>query len=108
MANKLFGRCLSKKGAKQLERTGVLDAEEPLVPVFDATQVVSKLKRMNNDRIKGLFKKIGVRSAQVIEYFTLSSLENVGIVGPIPQTNGLMEYKIPSGTSVNVMYKTRL
>lgn len=63
MANKLFGRCLSKKGAKQLERTGVLDAEEPLVPVFDATQVVSKLKRMNNDRIKGLFKKIGVRSA---------------------------------------------
>jgi hypothetical protein len=106
MAKKLFGRCLSKKGAKKLERTGILDAEKSLVPVFDATHVHSKLVRKTKDQIKGLFKQIGVRSAQVIEYFTIP--ENINLIGPIPQSNGLVEYKIPSGTPVEVMYKTRL
>jgi len=96
-----YGRCMSKQEAKNLKKTGKLeDSEGSLIPVFDSRRALEdRLRKMSGDQLKNYFRSIGVRNPQMVAFFDIS--ENERIVGPIPQTNGLREYKIPQGTRVN-------
>lgn len=96
-----YGRCMSKQESKELKKTRKLhDSSGNLIPVFDSPRSIeNKLRGMSMDQLKNHFRKIGVRNAQIVAFFDVS--ENRGIVGPIPQKNGLREYKIPEGTRVN-------
>ena len=105
-----YGRCMSKQSAKGLLETGVLvdDGPSSLVPVFDCPRVVEeRLNSMSNDSIRNYFRHIGVRHADTVVLFSIDSHVD-GIVGPIPQTNGLAEYKIPAGTPVEVYRRIRV
>ena len=96
-----YGRCMSKQEAKDLKKTMKLqDCIGNLIPVFDSSKAVeSRLKNMDVDRLKNYFRMIGVRNPSIVAFF---DIPNSGmIVGPIPQKNGLREYKIPEGTRIN-------
>ena len=96
-----YGRCMSKQEAKELKRTMELhDSAGNLIPVFDSPKSIeSRLRSMSMDQLRNYFRRIGVRNPQTVVFFDISG--NKGIVGPIPQSNGLREYKIPEGTKVN-------
>jgi hypothetical protein len=96
-----YGRCMSKQEAKELKRTMELHDKESLIPVFDSPKTIeNKIREMSMDQLRNYFRRIGVRSPQIVAFFDIN--ENInGIVGPIPQTNGLKEYKIPEGTRVS-------
>jgi len=99
----MVGRCMSKSEANTLAKTGTLDTSESFVPVFDANRCVEdRLNGMKKDERKNYFHKIGVRCMQRIIFFDVDP--NTNIIGPVPQKNGLREYKIPSGTHVDIKY----
>jgi len=103
-----YGRCMSKQRAKKLKKTGILeDSGGGLIPVFDSHKALEdRLRRMSGDQLRNYFKSIGVRNPQMVAFFDIS--ENKGMVGPIPQTNGLREYKIPQGTRVDEYSSIRI
>jgi len=96
-----YVRCMSKEEANELKRTGKLcQCQEHLVPVFDSPDFVERrIKGMCSCQLKNYFERIGVRSPQVIAFFEVTNSRNV--IGPIPQKNGLIEYKISEGTRVS-------
>lgn len=97
-----YGRCMSKQEAKELKRTERLcDYQESLIPVFDSPDFIEdRIRKMNANQLRGYFRGIGVRNPQVIAFFEVINSPGE-IIGPIPQTNGLKEYKIPEGTKVS-------
>jgi len=101
-----FGRCMSKTDAKKLKDTSrLVDEGTGLVPVFGSpTYVEKRLSGMNDNQLRNYFRSIGVRSPETLVFFEVNSIDS--IVGPIPQRNGLFEYKLPNGTPVEV-YSTR-
>ena len=92
---------MSKQEAKTLKKTGKLeDIGNDLIPIFDNTRIVEdKLRRMDGDKLRNYFRSIGVRNPQVVAFFEIYNEKE--IVGPIPQKNGLREYKAHSGTRIN-------
>ena len=100
----IYGRAMSKREAKELKKTHKLrDSHDgEYIPVFDSPKyILNKIHQMNNDKIKGFFRQIGIRKLKRIVLFDVPQTDN--IIGPIPQTNGLREYKIPAGTLVEVI-----
>lgn len=97
-----YGRCMSKQEARELKRTMRLyDHGNGLVPVFDSPKnIEDRLRSMSKDRLRNYFRNIGIRNPQTVVFFEADSID--GVIGPIPQTNGLREYKIPEGTKVNI------
>ena len=101
--HKTFGRCLSKEEAGEIRQNHALVGASGLVPVFDCpTTIKDRLAIMNRDRRRGIFRSIGVRDPKTIILF---EIEEDQAIGPIPQKNGLMEYKVPSGTPVQYLGK---
>lgn len=103
-----YGRRMSKQDAEELKRTMKLyDHWSGLVPVFDSPRSVENMLRyMSKDQLRNYFKRIGVRNPEMIVFFEADSASE--IIGPIPQKNGLREYKLPEGTRVNVFDSIRL
>ncbi|MEM7826680.1 MAG: hypothetical protein QXQ40_00450 [Candidatus Aenigmatarchaeota archaeon] len=105
----IYGRCMSRQEARELKRTMELrDNGSGLVPVFDSPRYVEeRLRKMSKDQLRNYFRRIGVRNPYEIVLFEISeSIDEM--VGPIPQTNGLIEYKIPEGTRVKVYSTIKL
>jgi len=103
-----YGRCVSKQEAKELKQTMELcDHSGGLVPVFDSPKTIeNRLRNMSHDQLRNYFRRIGVRSPQMVLFFDIDNTD--GIVGPIPQTNGLREYKVSQGTKIQWYDSIRL
>jgi hypothetical protein len=103
-----YGRCLSKQEAKDLRKNGQLnDSDNSLIPIFNAPEYIQKkLNGMKRDQLKNYFRRIGVRQADTVIFFGMEP--NLIEVGPVPQKNGLNEYKVPSGTPVSTLYQIKL
>jgi uncharacterized protein YprB with RNaseH-like and TPR domain len=101
-----YGRAMSKDEWKRLKKTKILsDHGNGLVPVFDNPEYIEeKLKKMSKDKLENYFRTIGVRNCDVIVFFDIET-DGLKIVGPVPQTNGLREYKIPEGAQIKEIYK---
>jgi hypothetical protein len=95
-----YGRCMSKNEMRQLQRTGELDeGSGGLVPVFDSPRhVEEQMSGMSKDGLRRQFREIGVRNPYAVAFFETDA----SAVGPIPQRNGLREFKLPSATPVRV------
>ena len=96
-----YGRCMSKKDALNLKKSGILlDSDSGYVSVFDCPRFIEKkLEKMGGSEIKNYFRFIGVRCTERVVLFDVN-ISTDKIVGPIAQRNGLREYKIPEGTKV--------
>jgi len=89
-----------KTRSKELETRKLDYSDDGLIPVFDSPRALEdRLRKMNKDQLRTYFRRIGVRTPQMVAFFDIS--KDGEIIGPIPQTNGLNEYKIPQGTRVN-------
>lgn len=101
-----YGRAMSKSEMKITKAkkalTGSPKREEgDLIGVFDCPpEVLGKLKSMDDDQRKTFFGRIGVSGATKIIFFETKLKPKVG---PIPQTNGLIEYKFPKGTPIELL-----
>ncbi len=103
----IYGRCVGKDEARELKRAGALQDEQGgLVPTFGLTNgLVKKLDSGNGDSIRGMFRGIGVKNPYTIVLFETPYSP---AVGPIPQSNGMQEYKFNSGTPVTITSTLRL
>jgi hypothetical protein len=101
----MYGRAMSKEEARKTISNSQLTGspkrrEEDLIGVFFCTpSVVNRMDSMSDDERKNLFSKIGVVGGVKIIYFK-TRLKPVA--GPIPQSNGLIEYKFPKGTHIKI------
>ncbi|NQV90900.1 hypothetical protein HQ489_00330 [Candidatus Woesearchaeota archaeon] len=100
-SEKTYGRIMSSKEFRNMKSTGLLSSDKNPTPVFDATPaVIDRIDSMSTDRRSTYFQEIGVRSTDNIVYFR-TKLKPV--VGPVPQSNGLREYKFPKGIPVEFL-----
>ncbi len=102
---RMYGRAMSKKEAKQTKVKKELIGspkrkEGDLVAVFDCTAtLVARLDSMSSDEIKNFFGAIGVQGEVNIVYFKTKLKPKAC---PIPQSNGLREYKFPKNTPIKL------
>lgn len=100
---KTYGRIMSSVEYKKMIDDKRLSSRQDPTPVFDAPrQVMEKMKRMTNDQLKGYFKSIGVRSFDNLVFFR-TSLKPINHDRPVPQSNGLREYKFPKGIEIELL-----
>ncbi len=97
-----YGRYMYKKEKRAFERTGFMAGgprrtRENLVACFGAPKHWrERLNAMSPDQVKTFFWQIRARGGYLV-YFTTNVKP---VVGPVPQSNGLQEYKFPGGIQV--------
>ena len=98
-----YGRAMSKAEYENTLNTGHLSCGKDPTPVFDAPPaVVERLSRMSRDQLKNFFAVIGVVGAvHLVLFRTRRKPINYG--RPIPQSNGLREYKFPRGMRIQIV-----
>jgi len=100
---RLYGRAGSSPEIKRITRTGTLVSSKELVPVFDApSSTVEQIINMSRDQRKNFFAIIGVVETDSVVFFQ-TKLKPINAENPIPQTNGLREYKFPNNIPVQVI-----
>lgn len=100
-----YGRCMGKKEYKLTKKKGVLigvgKKVGDLIAVFDAYRSVrSNIRRMSKDKIKNFFGIIGVKGYYCVLFFK-TNIKPVNEKG-VCQSNGLIEYKFPYGTRIEI------
>lgn len=98
---RIYGRVMSKEELQKMKKERLLSSSQDPTPVFDCPQnVFNKLKNMSKDERRDFFRTIGVRSIEALVIFQTSLKP---LIGPIPQTNGLREYKFPKGIAIEIL-----
>ena len=98
---RLYGRVMSKKEFAKMQAARQLSSRQQPTPVFDSPlKVRERILSMSRDERALFFRKIGVRSIDRIVFFQ-TPLKPV--VGPVPQKNGLLEYKFPRGIPIELL-----
>lgn len=98
---RMYGRVMSDREFKQMKETGELSSRQDPTPVFDCPKNVrDSIFSMSRDKRAEFFRAVGVRSIHVLVLFQ-TALKPV--VGPVPQSNGLREYKFPKGIPVQIL-----
>lgn len=98
---RMYGRIMGSKEFKKMKETQCLSADKDPTPVFDCSEDVKKrILTMRPDQREGFFRWIGVRNPEIVVFFQTRLKP---IVGPIPQANGLQEYKFPSRIPVEIL-----
>ena len=92
--------CLSKEGAKALKRTSRLPEQGRWgIPAIVAPKgVEERLKRWDKGSLRDVLSKMGRKNLGVVAFVDVS--DGVDKFGPFPRSNGLMEYKLPTGIQV--------
>lgn len=98
-----YGRAMiSNEYKKTLTKKKLSSSKDP-TPVFDAPRIViAKIKAMSKDQMKTFFGQIGVVGDMDVVFFQ-TRLKPVNHNNPIPQSNGLREYKFPKGIEVEIL-----
>ena len=98
---------MGKDEAKALKREGALeDTNGQMIPTFGFTNKVYQiLTQMSGDATRRFFRGIGVRNPDEVVIFETDAMP---AVGPIPQRNGLYEYKFNPGTPVLIRDRLRI
>ena len=103
---KTYGRAMSPKEekitiAKEKLSGSPKRQEGDLIGVFDSPPAVKrKIESMSKDQKKIFFGSIGVVGATNVLFFQTKLIPKVG---PVPQSNGLIEYKFPKETPVEIL-----
>jgi hypothetical protein len=98
-----YGRAMASHEYKKTLSEKKLSSSKDPTPVFDAPRsVIAKIKSMSKDQIKTFFSQIGVVGGMNVVFFR-TRLKPVNHDHPIPQSNGLQEYKFPIGIEVEIL-----
>ncbi len=98
---RMYGRVMSDREYKKMKESNSLSSRQDPTPVFDSSRdITTKILGMSKDKREEFFSAIGVRSIQNLVFFQ-TKLKPV--IGPVPQSNGLREYKFPAGTPVEML-----
>jgi len=98
-----YGRAMASSEYQKTVAAGTLSSSKDPTPVFDATRaVIAQIKTMSKDKRKDFFGKIGVVGGFNVVFFQ-TKLKPINHDQPIPQTNGLREYKFPRGIKVEIL-----
>lgn len=101
--NRTYGRAMASAEYDKTVATETLSSSKNPTPVFDATRTVTaQIKAMSRDKRKDFFGKIGVIGGFNVVFFQ-TKLKPINHDRPIPQTNGLREYKFPRGIKVEIL-----
>ena len=96
------GAMTSHEYKKTLANNELISSKDP-TPVFDAPRsVIAKIKSMSKDQMKTFFGQIGVVGGMNVVFFH-TRLKPINHDNPIPQSNGLREYKFPRGIEVEIL-----
>lgn len=99
---RVYGRAMNKKEFKETIENKRLSSSKSPTPVFDApTKVRDNIINMNRNERKDFFGDIGVEEPSNIIFFQ-TKLKPMN-EKPIPQSNGLREYKFPKGISIEIL-----
>ncbi|MDP3728212.1 MAG: hypothetical protein Q8R18_02040 [bacterium] len=98
-----YGRAMSSHEFKETISSKCLSSGKDPTPVFDAPAfVINRINSMPKDEIKNFFAQIGVEVAIHIVFFR-TKIKPVNFDRPIPQSNGLREYKFPKGIDIELL-----
>lgn len=100
---KTYGRAMSSREFRETITLKCLHSEKDPTPVFDApVSVIRKVQSFSRDEIRTFFAQIGVEGAKHVVFFR-TRLKPINSGRPIPQSNGLREYKFPVGIDVELL-----
>ena len=98
---RLYGRVMSDDEFKRMKESNTLSSGQNPTPVFDSPlDVTKRIFSMSKNEREVFFRAIGVRSMGRLVIFQ-TRLKPV--VGPVPQTNGLSEYKFPKNIPIEIL-----
>lgn len=101
--NRTYGRAMASTEYDKTMATETLSSSKDPTPVFDATRtVIAQIKAMSRDKRKDFFGQIGVVGGFNVVFFQ-TKLKPINHDKPIPQTNGLREYKFFRGIKVEIL-----
>jgi hypothetical protein len=101
-----YGRAMSPKEEKKTLSKEKLSGsqkrqENELIGVFDSPPAIKKrIESMTKDKRKEFFGSIGVVGATNVVFFQTKLIPKIG---PVPQSNGLNEYKFPKETPIEIL-----
>jgi len=96
-----YGRLMSIREYRNMKKTNRLSSRQDPTPVFDSpNKLRARLLAMSSDDRRMFFRAIGVRSQHKLVFFK-TRLKPV--VGPVPQSNGLIEFKLPKGIDIEIL-----
>ncbi|MEK6938448.1 MAG: hypothetical protein AABX04_05365 [Nanoarchaeota archaeon] len=100
---RVYGRAMTKREFKKTLGNKRLSSSKNPTPVFDCPESTRrKVLNLSKDERKEFFGRIGVENASNIVIFE-TRLRPVNWGTPIPQTNGLKEYKFPNGIKIDLL-----
>jgi hypothetical protein len=100
---RVYGRAMSSNEFKKTIALNCLSSAKDPTPVFDApASVINKISSLSKDRMKNFFAQIGVEGAIHIVFFQ-TKVKPVNFDRPIPQSNGLREYKLPAAINIEIL-----
>lgn len=100
---KLYGRAMNVREFKKTIKEKQLSSPKEPTPVFDCSPtLIRRLESMPLDTRKNFFGRIGVVGGIKIVFFK-TRLKPINWNRPIPQRNGLREYKFPKRTPVEIL-----
>lgn len=97
-----YGRAMAKYEFKQTKKHNKLCCSKNPTPVFDCPDVVmARVLRMSKDQRKVYFSAIGVQNAT--NFIIFETRRKPINIRPIPQSNGLKEFKLPKDTKIKIL-----
>ncbi len=100
---RMYGRAMAVKEFKETVNVGRLSSGKDPTPVFDCSLAqLRQIKKMNEDEKKNFFNQIGVQGGCRIVIFQ-TRVKPINANTPIPQSNGLREYKFPKHLQVEIL-----
>tara|TARA_Y100000310_G_scaffold85037_1_gene81881 strand:- start:1083 stop:1952 length:870 start_codon:yes stop_codon:yes gene_type:complete len=99
---RMYGRAMARVEYKKTLTNKKLSSIKNPTPVFDAPKsVINRIKEMSKDQTKLFFGQIGVLGGVNVVFFE-TKLKPIN-QDPIPQSNGLREYKFPKGIEIEIL-----
>lgn len=98
-----YGRVMSSDEYKKTIAKKKLCSSKDPIPVFDAPRKVrERILALSKDELKNFFGQIGVAAGAHVIFFQ-TRLKPFNHDKPIPQSNGLREYKFPKGENIDLL-----
>lgn len=100
---RMYGRAMASAEFKRTIKSKCLSSWKDPIPVFDAPVFVrNRIRVMSKDNLKTFFTQVGVKGGVHVVFFQ-TKVKPYNYDRPIPQSNGLREYKFPKDMNIEIL-----